>query len=789
MARFFPALDQAEFRSEGEFTLFQELAALNDQFVVIHSLPWLRGRTKRIYSQALNEYLKVSASRKHLSGEVDFVIMHAEFGMLCIETKSGLYKPSGFRFVHERDGYEIDPLNQVKDNTFVLGEMLQSWQMKCPIGYAVNFPDFDLDSSQIAGAYLPIGSSLPDGILILHKHRRDIPARIIQLMTHWKAALNYENQHEFSCEIDRFLTTVWPQEVQIGNLGRKIAADGDLWLRLDDKQAHQVSMCLDANRRLIAGFSGSGKTLIARCLAEQLAARGVDVIFLLKNRQITQRVATQLRHLGRAVTVQTFHSYCESLGARNLDGDHGEPNYDTHHLALVGKVDRRYAVLIVDEAQALNEADHLALSKHFSSARIFVFADELQVLPGIEKGSSYRFLEDTYSGQFFYLATVYRNPGGITQQMKEMLMPRHEVTCPRPILKEDLSRSISWDVPRTIRSLMAELSSAGVRTEDIIILSQFSWVTEGIDVPRSTISAYRGMEKPVVIVVAGFEIDDTTLACALGRATTRAHIVVPVELLVGLSDAKSDFLRSALQEIDRTKVLNQDASALSPRFIANKVQKYAGTVGEHSVLGEGFVYASRWRRWIYEGGPKWANRSVQLWGWWLSLSTGLAISGLDSVRNEPTDCRLQHCAECDNITPHDGLGKCLTCLAPPLSEARVSEMVRHAATFGKVHSGLPWQSLVNVAVLVTNFEFPRSNESVRGIDEVPALFLATTIVEFRMRNEAPVAQKTQMEQWLRDVLVVEELDDSIEGLTGRTVGSLCAQKLLKKIGIGRYRLA
>ncbi|UJB31369.1 NERD domain-containing protein/DEAD/DEAH box helicase [Chromobacterium sp. Beijing] len=411
MARFFPTLDDAEFRSKGEFVLFQELAALDDEFTVIHSLPWLRGRTKRVYSQELQEYLRVSLARRHLSGEVDFVILHAELGMLCIETKSGLYKPTGVRFIHECDGYEIDPLNQVKDNTFVLVDMLQSWQMKCPVGYAVHFPDFDLESSQIASAYVPLDQPLPDGILILQKHRRDMPSRIVQLMTHWKAALNYSSQHEFSREIDRFLEAVWPTEARGGHLGRKIVADGELWLRLDDKQANQVALCLDTDRRLIAGFSGSGKTLIARCLAEQFAAQGLKVLFLLKNRQITQKVAAQLSHLGRAVTVQTFHSYCESMGSQNRDGSLGEPNYDEHHLALHGTVDRQYVVLIVDEGQALNEADHLALRDHFANARKFVFADELQVLPGIEKGSSYRFLEDTYGERFFYLATVYRNPG------------------------------------------------------------------------------------------------------------------------------------------------------------------------------------------------------------------------------------------------------------------------------------------------------------------------------------------------------------------------------------------
>jgi len=162
MARFFPTLDQAEFRSEGEFTLFQELAALDDGFTVIHSLPWLRGRTRRVYSPELQGYLRVSVERKHLSGEVDFVILTAELGMLCIETKSGMYKPSGFRFIHERGGYEIDPLNQVRDNALVLDKMLQSSKMKCPVGYAVHFPDFDLESSQIASAYVPLDRPLPD---------------------------------------------------------------------------------------------------------------------------------------------------------------------------------------------------------------------------------------------------------------------------------------------------------------------------------------------------------------------------------------------------------------------------------------------------------------------------------------------------------------------------------------------------------------------------------------------------------------------------------------------------
>lgn len=789
MARFFPTLDHAEFRSEGEFTLFQELATLDDGFAVIHSLPWLRGRTKRVYSHELQEYLQVSSARKHLSGEADFVILHADLGMLCIETKSGLYKPSGIRFIHERDGYEIDPLNQVKDNTFALVEMLQSWQMKCPVGYAVHFPDFNLDSSQIASAYLPFDRPLPDGILILHKHRRELPSRIVQLMKHWKVALDYGDQHDFSHEIDRFFDAVWPQEARDGHLGRKIVADGKLWLRLDDKQADQVALCLDSDLRLIAGFSGSGKTLIARSLAEQLAAQGLRVLFLLKNRQIREKVATQLSHLGRAVTVQTFHSYCESLGARDREGRFDEPNYEEHYLALHGKVDRQYAVLIVDEAQALNKEDHLALRDHFTNARKFVFADELQVLPGIEKGSSYRILEDTYAERFFYLATVYRNPGGITQTMKEMLRsPPHEVHNPRPISSDDLSRSTVWDVPKKIKNLMADLSKDGVKPQDMIVLCQFPWELEGIDVSRSTISAYRGMEKPVVIVVAGFGMDDTTLACALGRATSRAHIVVSIDLLAGLSSVKSEFLRKGLEKLDLARVLEQDAQSQAPRFIVNKMSKFASAIGRHEVFGEGFYYASRWRRWVYEGGAQWTNRGAKLWGWWLSLSTNLPISGVDTVRNEPTGCVLLPCAECETTTPHEARGICLTCQAAPLDDSITSAIVQQAAELGVVRSSTRGQSLIKVAALVGDFTFPRCNDTVHGITEMPVLTLATTIVEFRMRCGAKVATKAQMGHWLREVLVASDLEDSIEDLAGRAISSLCAKKLLAKIDTGRYQL-
>lgn len=263
---------------------------------------------------------------------------------------------------------------------------------------------------------------------------------------------------------------------------------------------------------------------------------------------------------------------------------------------------------------------------------------------------------------------------------------------------------------------------------------------------------------------------------------------MPIELLADLSRVKSGFLRKNLEKIDRAGVFEQDARDSAPKFVANKVQRFAGATGRHEIFGERFFYASRWRRWIYEGGTQWASRGVQLWGWWLTLSTNLPISGVDMERNELTDCYLYPCASCGTTTPHDARSSCLTCLASPLDETLASAIVSQAAELNIVRSSTRGHSLIRVAALVGDYPFPRFTDAVRGVSEVPVLDLATTIVEFRMRRETGEAAKSEIVNWLREVLVASELDDSIEGLAGRTISSLCGQKRLVKIATGRYQL-
>ncbi|SVK36129.1 Uncharacterised protein [Acinetobacter baumannii] len=53
-----------------------------------------------------------------------------------------------------------------------------------------------------------------------------------------------------------------------------------------------------------------------------------------------------------------------------------------------------------------------------------------------------------------------------------------------------------------------------------------------------------------------------------------------------------------------------------------------------------------------------------------------------------------------------------------------------------------------------------------------------------MHCEASVTTKSQVVRWLREVLVVSDLVSAVESLVGRTISSLCAQKLIVKIDTG-----
>ncbi|WP_322784105.1 nuclease-related domain-containing protein [Pseudomonas protegens] len=105
MARMIPEHGPHQTDSFGERDLYSIFKfQLPEDYTVIHSLPWLCSAVSKL------------DNRSRPTGEIDFLIIHPEDGVLALEVKSGRYKFENSCFSHIRDGYKIDPLGQTKRN-------------------------------------------------------------------------------------------------------------------------------------------------------------------------------------------------------------------------------------------------------------------------------------------------------------------------------------------------------------------------------------------------------------------------------------------------------------------------------------------------------------------------------------------------------------------------------------------------------------------------------------------------------------------------------------------------
>ncbi|WP_248767654.1 nuclease-related domain-containing protein [Pseudomonas sp. MWU12-2345] len=88
MARMIPDHSPCDTDSKGErdlYTVFK--AELPDDYVVIHSLPWLCSAVRKVDPKA------------KLTGEIDFLIIHPEKGLLYLGSGLGL---TVVRFIRDR---------------------------------------------------------------------------------------------------------------------------------------------------------------------------------------------------------------------------------------------------------------------------------------------------------------------------------------------------------------------------------------------------------------------------------------------------------------------------------------------------------------------------------------------------------------------------------------------------------------------------------------------------------------------------------------------------------------
>ncbi len=330
-----------------ECDVFRRLeAVLDDSFVVFYSRPWLG----------------LSQDGEEIDGECDFVIAHAELGMLTLEVKGGAvaYNPRSDRWT-SRDRWKVthnikNPVQQARSAKHELLRKLKESPHWKPRRIRARH-----------GVVLAHSSALPGDL------GADLPQRIFCFTETFEAGFGdwiLERFGDTPADEGRTrkmgpdglqaLEKILAKPFQLRMPLRTLLSQDDAALQVLTQQQFHILRSIEAvPRAAISGAAGTGKTVLALEEARHCAERGARTLLICYN----SGLATDIRHRlkdGPPVAAMTFHELCETLTARAaIAPPAGSPEDerfdDVWPELLLQAYDRleeeRYDAVIVDEGQ------------------------------------------------------------------------------------------------------------------------------------------------------------------------------------------------------------------------------------------------------------------------------------------------------------------------------------------------------------------------------------------------------------------------------------------------------
>jgi len=669
-----PAFGPVDSESRGEQVLYRILKEqLSDDFTVVHSLPWLCAAVKEI-SESFAP-----------TGEIDFLIIHRELGILALEAKDGPYGVNGVHFVHLKLGTAITPIHQVRRNVHGLAKWLGTDKtLRFRIGYGLIFIDSEFGDAIVNSALVDISVTPPQSIVVDKKQIPRLGARVVEMMKYWRRTLR--NRGLTKEALDKLVQVLCPKFDGSPTWGTRVLFDSYVWLPLTAEQSKVVANACRQPRSLITGWPGTGKTLVGLAIAREMVRQGNRVLFLTFNSRLTDYIARQLKFSFAEGGVCTWHSLCAQ--ARKRIGRSDESSDDDWFQAgclvdLQAAVRQElldsYDVLILDEAQALRPEWCAALLEWFCNKKVVAFCDETQAFP-FEKGATLSQLSEIVGvKQPFHLTIVLRMPKAVTDRLLQVKPVAYQLHCPRLDEPDAAQELVVEDEDAALVQLIDQFKADGVPGADIVVLTKYQLpasyesALRDLGVGWEVVSRFRGLEAPVVIVLGAEGMDDGQLFCAYSRATTAFVALYNAEAIAWLGTKQGRFLESIMQdECNQGLVSSARLASMAATIIETRVE--VKWLPFRTVkLG----WCLSWGAWVMEAGE---NRPEGLWldyltshyEWavycWhpLSRQTFKHFGPVDSLVDDITGLGtavMKVCERCGD-SPHVGINwtGCVFCL-------------------------------------------------------------------------------------------------------------------------------
>jgi len=515
-----------------ELQVFRAFSTLDDAWIVFYSVAW----------QALH-------NGRQRDGECDFVLLHPRHGLYAVEVKGGSeigvidgqwYTTKRGRRISLRESpfsQAVKSKNILKD---YLADTVPGFRPEQPIGHFVVFP-----------SHTQIGDLTPEArreIICDDNDLANLGKWLPLLLAYWDISVNYSSEF-----VEAIKRRIAPTAMLNNSLSVRVRNSERALIELTHGQYRAMDQLRRQRRTLITGGAGTGKTLLAKSRAANLAIAGFRTLLVCFNRPLGDLLSSE--NTINNLTAGSFHSVCMNIAERAKTLPEGDRNQFWWDIELpiafqVGAevLGIKYDAIIVDEGQDFHP--------EWWTSLFDVLSDRDDAIFGVFADSNQNIYRDSWTKPYdvdpIELNVNCRNTIEIAARFAKLAGSTTETRGAHGVVPTVKTASTDTQIAKAIRSSVGMfLDDARVGPEDIAILinrrSDYDLalsVLGGIGpsakkVVVETIQRFKGLEASAAVVVLrdfGQNEFEPLVYVALSRARSMLHIVCSEDVRLQLDE-------------------------------------------------------------------------------------------------------------------------------------------------------------------------------------------------------------------------------------------------------------
>jgi hypothetical protein len=361
---FFPEERNNEF---SEKKVFEKLKSVSEKYDVFYS--------KRFVTDGVG---------KKPEFEIDFIIADPCKALVCLEVKGGMinYDGASDKWYQNSQVMIKKPDSQASTAAHSLANNYKDLIIDMPVGWGLCFPDCSVTNN----------NSLPSSISkeqLIDQDQLHYIADSLPYLFDFIKQQNPSRNGIRKWQYEQFKSLLLRGIGFVQILSTRIKYDEQRFVELTDYQLGLFKRATSNKNIITKGPAGSGKTIVAKTLANDFLADGKTVLFLCFNRTLANKIRYEFDRNQEGLEVKTFHSFARNI-IEKVDPEWWRENSSKEEEfwnlevpmkleEYINHVDQKFDVLIIDEGQDFKEFWYEILFHQIKDeGQKFIFLDAMQ---------------------------------------------------------------------------------------------------------------------------------------------------------------------------------------------------------------------------------------------------------------------------------------------------------------------------------------------------------------------------------------------------------------------------